>query len=244
MSEEASQNAEPRETSEPRDFVRYTFLHLRPEWRRLPLEERRRGRDEAVRVLEGPPAGMALRTYSLVGTKAGVEGLLWAVSSRLELFQHFESRLWGTALGGYLDVTHSYLGLGQRSEYFGGGAQGGHEGGRVVPGKRRYLFVYPFVKKREWYSVAFEERRRIMAEHVRIGHRFPQVEIHTGYSFGLDDPEFILSFEADSPAEFLDLVVALRPSEASRYTHLETPIFTCAAVEPRRMLELADGIVE
>jgi len=81
-----------------------------------------------------------------------------------------------------------------------------------------------------------------MGEHFRIGHKYPKVQIHTGYSFGLDDMEFILSFEADSPAEFLDLVADLRPTEASRYTLLETPIFTGLRVTPRRMIELAEGI--
>ncbi len=82
----------------------------------------------------------------------------------------------------------------------------------------------------------------MMGEHFRIGHHFPHVQIHTGYSFGLDDPEFILAFEAEWPGEFLDLVQKLRSSEASRYTELETPIFTCLKVAPARMLELAEGL--
>lgn len=81
-----------------------------------------------------------------------------------------------------------------------------------------------------------------MGEHFRVGHRFPDVHIHTGYSFGLDDMEFVLAFEAERPERFLELVEALRPSEASRYTALETPIFTCRRVTPQRMLELAEGV--
>ncbi|EQD61694.1 Chlorite dismutase, partial [mine drainage metagenome] len=76
------------------------------------------------------------------------------------------------------------------------------------------------MKKREWYGLPFETRRKMMGEHFRLGHRYPGVQIHTGYSFGLDDMEFILAFEGDSPAEFLELVADLRPSEASRYTQL------------------------
>ena len=45
--------------------------------------------------------------------------------------------------------------------------------------------------------------------------------------------EFILAFEAESPAEFLDLVSGLRSTEASRYTALETPIFTCVLTSGR-----------
>ncbi|MCI4350076.1 MAG: chlorite dismutase family protein [Thermoplasmata archaeon] len=230
---------------EPRDFVKYTFLHLDPAWRLRSRESRRGGRWELAALLAHPPPGMHLQTYSLVGTKGGADGLLWIVAESLESIQELHARLYGTSMGRYLAVAFSYLGLGRRSEYLGDHAHGGQEGaeGRRRPVGRPYLFVYPFVKKREWYGLPFEERRRIMGEHFRIGHKFPRVVIHTGYSFGLDDAEFILGFEADSPAEFLDLVEALRGSEASRYTALETPIFTCRRVPPLTMLELADGVV-
>ena len=39
----------------------------------------------------------------------------------------------------------------------------------IVPGKSQYLFVYPFVKTREWYSRTAEQRQEMMDEHIRIG---------------------------------------------------------------------------
>jgi chlorite dismutase len=235
--------AEKEAAEGPRDLVKYTFLHVRPEWRRLAAEERERGKGRMVQILDHPPDGVLVRTYSLVGLKAGTEMLVWAIAPELSSIQELHSRLLGTPLGGYLETPYSYLGMGRRSEYVGDHAHGG-EGSeaRRRPVDLPYLFVYPFVKKREWYGLAFEERRRIMGEHIRIGHRFPKVQIHTGYSFGLDDMEFILSFEAGSPAEFLDLVSELRCTEASRYTALETPIFTCVLTSARRMLDLAEGL--
>ena len=77
-----------------------------------------------------------------------------------------------------------------------------------------------------------------MRDHVQTGHKFPSVTIHTAYSFGLDDYEFILSFETDHPEDFLNLVMDLRGSEASRYTAIETPIFTCVYVTLEKMLDL------
>ena len=53
------------------------------------------------------------------------------------------------------------------------------------------------------------------------------LSINTSYSFGLDDQEFVLSFETDYPSDFLELVMALRSTEASKYTQLEVPLFTC-----------------
>jgi chlorite dismutase len=64
------------------------------------------------------------------------------------------------------------------------------------------------------------------------------VKIHTGYSFGLDDQEFVLAFETDKPADFSELVMELRSSEASRYTALETPLFTCIAMGINEILDL------
>ncbi len=232
-----------KEPDERRDFVKYTFFRLRPEWRRLVPGEREAGKAAMVRVLDRPPAGLLVRTYSLVGLKAGPEMMVWSIGPDLEPIQELHSRVLGSPLGGYLETSHSYLGMARRSEYLGDHAHGG-EGGSAHrrPFDLPYLFVYPFVKKREWYGLPFEERRRVMGEHFKIGHKYPKVRIHTGYSFGLDDMEFILSFEAQSPAEFLDLVSDLRPTEASRYTALETPIFTCVRTPARRMLDLADGL--
>ena len=245
MTEEASRSdsVEKVEEEEARDFVVYTFFHVRPEWRRLTRTTREEGKDAFARVVAHPPEGLQVRTYSLVGLKAAAEMMVWSIGPALTPIQEFHSRLLGTSMGGYLDTSYSYLGMGRRSEYLGDHAHGG-EGSDAQrrPLDLPYLFVYPFVKKREWYALSFEERRRIMGEHFRIGHRYPKIRIHTGFSFGLDDMEFILSFEAEAPADFLDLVNALRPTEASRYTALETPIFTCVLSPARRMLDLADGL--
>jgi chlorite dismutase len=227
----------------PRDFVKYTFFHLRPEWRNRPNDERTDAKERFVRVLEHPPEGLLTRTYSLVGLKADTEMMVWSVGPDLGAIQELHARLFGTPLGAFLETPYSYLGMARRSEYLGEHAHGGEgESTQRRPVDRPFLFVYPFVKKREWYGLSFEERRRVMGEHFRIGHQYPNVAIHTGYSFGLDDMEFILAFEADSPDVFLDLVHALRPSEASRYTALETPIFTCRRTDARRMLDLAEGL--
>lgn len=231
------------EADEPRDFVVYTFFHLHPEWRRLSTATREDGKARFASVLDRPPEGVLVRTYSLTGLKAGTEMMVWSIGTELGLLQELNSRLLGTPLGGYLDTPYSYLGMARRSEYLGEHAHGGEGSAtRRRPFDLPYLFVYPFVKKREWYALSFEERRRIMGEHFRIGHKYPNVQIHTGYSFGLDDMEFILAFEAEAPAEFLDLVSDLRSTEASRYTALETPIFTCVLTSARRMLDLADGL--
>jgi chlorite dismutase len=86
-----------------------------------------------------------------------------------------------------------------------------------------------------------DERMRIMRSHIDVGRRHPSIDINTAYSYGLDDQEFVVSFDADEPGEFLDLVHELRGTESSSYTLSETPIFTCISASPERALAALDG---
>ena len=146
-------------------------------------------------------------------------------------------------MGVYLEMPHSYLAMTRRSQYVDKHVHEGQEGTRlrVKPGDAKYLFVYPFVKTREWYGIDPKERWRIMQEHIRVGREYPSIDLNTSYSFGLDDQEFVVAFEGDDPGEFLDLVQELRPTESSAYTERETPIFTCVAMSVERALNALDG---
>src|SRR3712207_971745 len=80
-----------------------------------------------------------------------------------------------------------------------------------------------------------------MPSHIEVGRRYPEITINTTYSYGLDDQEFVVSFEGDDPGMFLDLVQELRPTESSAFTERETPSFTCVAMSVRRALDALDG---
>ena len=56
-------------------------------------------------------------------------------------------------------------------------------------------------KKREWYTLPDAERRRIMADHIRDRAAYPEITINTAYSFGIDDQEFVVSFECRRPGD-------------------------------------------
>jgi chlorite dismutase len=66
----------------------------------------------------------------------------------------------------------------------------------------------------------------MMNEHMRIGHDFEDVRQVLLYTTGLDDQEFIVAYETDRLERHHELVVALRATEARRYTLRDTPIFT------------------
>ena len=212
-----------------RQFVKYSFYKADLAWRRLPDRERLDHKREFAAVVEEMAEHTLLRSYSLVGLRGDVDFLLWQADDSLDAIQETAARLRATSLGGYLSEPHSYLAMTRRSEYVAKHRHEGQEGttAQARPGDARYFIVYPFVKTREWYLLPSEERQRMMNDHFRVGHDYPSVRIHTSYSFGLDDQEFVVAFDTDSPSDFLDLVMALRAVEGSLYTLRDTPIFTC-----------------
>ena len=223
---------------ERRQYVHFSFYQLDPIWRRLPAGERDAQRADLVDLIESWGERILLRTYSTIGTRGDCDLMLWQVSEHLDELQSLSADVLATEMGSYLQTPYSYLSMTKHSMYVDEHVHEGQEGSRltIAPGNSKYLFVYPFVKTRPWYRLPFEERQRIMSAHILMGHRFPTVKINTTYCFGLDDYEFVLAFETDEPADFLDLVQALRETESSSYTLLDTPIFTCVSTPIREIL--------
>lgn len=211
----------------PAQYINYTFFKLDPLWRRLPDEEREHGKREFLEAVEEHSGDMLLRTFSLMGLRADTDFMLWRISYDLEAFEGMTTAMMNTGFGKYLEVAYSYFAISRRSIYVGEHTPGFENRQYIVPGEGDYLFVYPFVKTREWYRLPREERQRMMNEHMQIGRKHYPVQNNTSYCFGIDDYEFILSFEAESPKKFQDLMMDLRESEASSYTELDTPIFSC-----------------
>ena len=233
--------AEGQKAAPSSRFLKYTFFKVARGWRSLPDAEREAARDELAGLLANQSESR-LQLFSLVGIRGDADFMILADSSHLESFQELISAVLATKIGRYLDMPYSYLAMTRRSHYLGSHKHPGQEGTEDGDGQQqkqtKYIFVYPFVKKRSWYGLPFTERQRIMAEHFKVGHKYPKIKINTGYSFGLDDQEFVLAFEGDDPAEFLALVEELRGTEASAYTQTETPIFTCVRAEAAQLVRL------
>src|ERR1700737_1160409 len=227
-----------------RQTVKYTFLKVEAPVLGWPLEEREAAVREFTELLEAGPTAEYLLTYSTVGLRGDCDLLIWQAADTVDAIQRAESQWRATRLGPYLRVAHSFLAMMRPSPYLGRHKHPDQEGRRtrLKPSGGRYLFVYPMWKKRIWYRLAYDKRKAMMVEHFAIGPRSPQVKINTAYSFGLDDQEFVVAFECDEPAAFLDLVMELRESQASRYTERETPIFPCVRMAPADALQLALGL--
>jgi chlorite dismutase len=234
---------EPLASDDRRQYVNFAFYKVDPAWRRLPAEDRKRGKCQFIDVVKTfEPEVMAI-PYSLVGVRGDCDFMLWRIGYELPEFQEMTARLLSTDLGKYLTTPYSYLSMTKRSIYVRQHQHADQEGTRLrlTPGKFRYLFVYPFVKTRAWFQLSQAERQRMMNEHIEIGHRYPTVRLNTTYSFGLDDQEFVVAFESDKPQDFLDLVMELRHAETSNYTLRDTPIFTCVHAELAEVLDLLGG---
>jgi chlorite dismutase len=219
-----------------RTFVKFTFFKLDPAWRRRDAEDRARDKAEFLAACEDFAIDRSLRAYSTVGTRGDVDLMLLSQSPVLEDIHTFHVVLGQSGLAQWADIPHSYLAMTKRSPYSEQEVRP-----EICVSERKYLFVYPFWKKREWYALPAEERGRIMRDHIEVGRKYPQISINTAYSFGLDDQEFVVSFEADDPGDFLDLVQELRGTESSSYTLQDIPIFTCVATSAAKALDALDG---
>ena len=226
----APQNAEIEEPKPklPRQFVNFTFYRARPEWRLLNEVERQHCREGFRNSVDESRSQLMIHTYSTVGLRTNTDFMIWRIGYELEPFQEMTARLNKTEMAKYLEPTQSFLSMTKRSMYIDkDNPEHVEDRLHIVPGKSDYLFVYPFVKTREWYSRSPEQRQEMMDEHIRIGAKYRSVKLHTTYSFGLDDQEFVVAFETDYPADFLDLVQELRETKASSFTLRDTPMFTC-----------------
>lgn len=249
MGEAPEMKVEYKHNTSRQQFVKYSFYKLDPAFRRLPRAEREQGIKEFLAIMEDLyPRGELLRPYSLSGVRGDCDFMLWHVvpcnkegdePSGLERFQEVNSTLLSTGLGAYLTLPYHYFAMTKRSIYTDDHHHEGSENERlrVEPWGAKYLFVYPFVKNRPWYLLPAAERKRIMNEHIYVGHKYPTVKLNTSYSFGLDDQDFVVAFETDYPADFLDLVQELRETESSLYTVRDVPIFTCISTSVEQIIK-------
>jgi chlorite dismutase len=212
-----------------RQFLHYSFYRLDGAFRREAATTQRAAGREFVDLIRSfdDSDDLILRTYSLIGLRADVDFMLWQIAFDPLCFQEFEATIRRSRLGAYLTQVHSLLALQRRSQYV-NKSKGAGEGVELLPGQGKFLFVYPFVKTREWYRLSPHARQGMMDEHIAACAPFKGVALNSSYSYGIDDQDFVVAFDSDYPQEFVDLVGRLRYTEASLYTARDTPMFTCA----------------
>ena len=230
-----------------RQYVRFAFYKIEIAWHQLDADIRAEHKRELNHVISTFNRRMLLRPYTLVGSRADTDILLWQIAESPQPFQELATAIRNTGMGAYLTMTHSYFSQTKRSFYEirVAGRDGDTEEERLVidPSEAKFVFVYPFIKTREWYQLSQYSRQGMMDEHIAIGGKYPSIRLNTTYSFGIDDYEFIVAFETDEPSDFLDLVQELRESTVSMYTLQDTPLFACTNLSLPEVLDSLGGPV-
>jgi chlorite dismutase len=205
-------------------FVQYLFLRVDPQWRRLDASARAAGRAQFADTIAAATPSITTHAYSTLGLKSAAQLLLWWRAADAVTVQDTLGELLATGLGRYCEIAHSLWGLTRPSIYTKRRTTQEHAIDEET--RLRYLVVYPFTKTIEWYLMSRDARQGMMNEHMRIGHDFGDVRQVLLYTTGLDDHEFIVAYETETLERHQDLVIALRSTEARRYTLRDTPIFT------------------
>ena len=211
-------------------FLNFSFYKVDPKWRWLNELGKEEAAKEFASLIEVANTKMKVRVYSTLGLRDDSEFMLWMVSKDVEKMQVLTSKIYLTVFGKYIESSRVYLASYRQSIY--------SKNTKMTPGylleedikqnePMKYVIVYPFTKSREWYLLPFEDRMKMMDEHITVGRKFPQVRLNTSYSFGIGDQDFMLAFETNDLMVFQDLIVQLRETRVSSYVVKDTPMIVC-----------------
>ena len=210
------------EEEDKRYFFNFSFFKIDPKWRWMADLAKEESARELENVLENLP--IKIRTYSTLGLRDDADFLIWFMSESIEDIQEAISKIYLTVVGKYITPSRVYLSSTRQSMYAKKNRIHSFVGGLEA---KKYVIVYPFIKTREWYLLPIEQRRQMMDEHIKVGEKYPQVELNTTYSFGIHDQDFMLAFESDDLNIFQDMIMDLRGTKVSRFVEEDTPMIVC-----------------
>jgi len=130
-----------------RNFVKFTFIRVLPEWRRRGAEDRTGDKSEFAAACADFAADHLLRAYSLVGTRGDADLMIRALAPSLDPIHELHVLLNQSGLMRWAEISHSYLAMTRESVY-------SEEPTPLEPrpgSDAKYLIVYPMWKKRGWY---------------------------------------------------------------------------------------------
>jgi len=170
--------------------------------------------------------------YDVSGMRADADLMIWLHGAAPEVLQHALRQL-RRALPTLLP-TWSAMGVHRDAEF-----NRSHVPGflRDEPA-RDWLVVYPFDRSYDWYVLEEDDRRRMLADHGRKGAAFPSIVANTVSAFALGDYEWILPMESDSLTDLVDMMRALRATEARLHVRGEVPFYTGRRISADEIAEV------
>jgi chlorite dismutase len=219
-----------------KQFVNFMFFRVIPEWRKLDSETKRIFKSEFQSVYSTFGEDFLLFSYSLVGFDSKADLMFWRIGNSLDLIQEMTAKLYRTNLGSFLETVDTYLSVTKKMMFV---SESAEDRFHINAGEKKYLFLYPCAKHKDWYEKSGEERDALIEENFMVGRKFQNIKIHMTHAFGFSEQEYIISFETDEPKDFLALAEELRQTPASKFTLRGMPVYTC---RQRPLMECLDAI--
>jgi len=210
----------------------YIFFTVKDSFNTLPATTKEKFKKAFVKELKQEKSVISY-TYATLGLKINTSLMIWFQAESIDEIQLFLNKLMHTKLGEYLQISHTLFGMIRPTQY-------SHQSLKHLDTQRKggkYLTIYPFTKTKNWYFLDLDARKKIMSGHITIGKKYPQIEQLLLYSYGVDDSEFIVSYEMDDLSAFQSLVMELRSDKTREYTLKDTPIFTCIYKTPEEAVD-------
>ncbi|MGI9036192.1 MAG: chlorite dismutase family protein [Pyrinomonadaceae bacterium] len=223
-----------------KQFVNFIFFRVNAEWRRLNATRKKESKTEFAEIFSDFQKELLLYSYSLVGFDSKADLMFWRIGESLDLLQEMTAKLFRTEFGSYLETADNYLSVTKKMMFVPPrNGMNVEDRFHTIAGGKKYLFVYPCAKSRDWYEKTGEERESLTEENFMVGRKFENIKIHLTHAFGFGEQEFIILFETDEPKDFLALAEELSQTQANKMTLRGTPIYTC---RQRSLTECLDAL--
>lgn len=208
-----------------RNYHSYLFFNVSNAYYQQPGAVKAKQKQALQKLLEKQKY-LHITTYSTLGLKPNTTFMLWVQASDPNQTQTLVRDILSTEFGQWLTLTYSYFGVIRKSTYSNRTGKPEQEI-RQYSERMQYLIVYPFTKTTDWYLLDFENRKSIMGQHIKTGVAHPDIRQCLLYSYGIDDNEFVVSYETETLEEFQELIMEMRNTIGRKYTLSDTPTFTC-----------------
>jgi chlorite dismutase len=189
--------------------------------------------DGAIAAVEA--RGVVIRGfYDVSALKADADLMIWLHGPVAEDLQWAYRELVRSPLLATLLPTWNAMGVHRDAEFNRSHVPGFLRGERP----RDWLTVYPFDRSYDWYILEEADRRRMLADHGRKGAAYTGVVANTVAAFALGDYEWVLPMEADELTDLVDMMRALRATEARLHVRAEVPFFTGRRIPASEILDV------
>jgi chlorite dismutase len=172
--------------------------------------------------------------YDVSGLRADADLMIWLHGAPPEKLQWALRELRRNKLLSSLIPTWSAMGVHRDAEFNRSHVPGFLRGEHA----RDWLVVYPFDRSYDWYLLDEDDRKRMLADHGRKGAAYSSVVANTVAAFALGDYEWILPMESDSLTDLVDMMRALRATEARMHVRGEVPFYTGRRIDVTEVEEV------